>query len=212
LQLLDTNGQGDRSPCKPSLNDGRDGAVKTYEPETIMTNNAPKTADTDLVGTRWQLDPKRSSVEFHVRHFWGLMTVKGHFDRYAGFLALGSDPAVDLKIEADSLDTGNDKRDTHLRSGDFFDVDTYPDVECISDRVVLEGERLHVDGRLQAAGSSIPLGLDATLRKVGDELEVQASTTVDHRELGMTWSPLGMMRTPSRLLVTGRLTPATRAQ
>ena len=41
----------------------------------------------------WRLDPGRSSVEFHVRHFYGLMTVKGHFDRYDGTLQLSGRPA-----------------------------------------------------------------------------------------------------------------------
>lgn len=38
----------------------------------------------DLNSGSWRLDPENSSIEFHVRHFWGLMTVKGHFDRYDG--------------------------------------------------------------------------------------------------------------------------------
>jgi polyisoprenoid-binding protein YceI len=64
----------------------------------------------------WRLDPTDSAVEFHVRHFYGLMTVKGHFDRYEGTLDLHARPAITLTIEADSLDTDQAKRDKHLRS------------------------------------------------------------------------------------------------
>ena len=71
----------------------------------------------------WQLDRAHSSVEFHVRHFYGLMTVKGRFERYAGTIDLSDNPAVTLTIEADSLDTKHKKRDEHLRSKDFFDVE-----------------------------------------------------------------------------------------
>ena len=51
----------------------------------------------------------------------------------------------------------------------------------------------------------MPLAVDATLRRVGDELEVEATTLADHRQLRMTWSPLGILRAPSTLMVRGRL-------
>jgi polyisoprenoid-binding protein YceI len=161
----------------------------------------------DIALSRWRIDPDRSRIEFQVPHFYGLMTVTGHFDRYEGFLDLGSDPAIELTIEAASLVTGNKKRDTHLRSEDFFDAQAHPQVRFIADSASLDGERLHVAGRLEAAGASVPLEFDATLRQLTRELQVQATTTVDHRRLGMTWSPLGIMRTPSKLTVTARLVP-----
>lgn len=71
------------------------------------------------------------------------------------------------------------------------------------------GERLKVHGQLDAAGKAIPLELDATLRHLDGELEIEAVTEADHRRLGMTWSPLGILRTPSKLIVRGRLIPQT---
>lgn len=171
-----------------------------------MAGNADSPTQTArIAATRWRIDPGRSRVEFRVRHFYGLITVKGHFKSYAGFLALDSEPAVELTIDAASLETGHGKRDEHLRSEDFFDVQAHPHVRFLADAATLERERLHVAGRLEAAGSSVPLELDATLRGVDDELEVHAETSVNHRLLGMTWSPLGLLRTPSTLIVTGRL-------
>jgi polyisoprenoid-binding protein YceI len=155
----------------------------------------------------WRLDPDRSSVEFHVRHFYGLMTVKGHFDRYHGTLELNGRPAVELVIDADSLDTKHGKRDQHLRSADFFDVANHPQVRFQSDTATLAGNTLKVSGQLHAAGRSIPLDIDAAVREVDGELEVEASALADHRKLGMTWSPLGIMRAPSKLIVRGRLVP-----
>src|SRR3954454_15451305 len=108
----------------------------------------------------WQLDPTRSSVEFHVRHFYGLMTVKGEFADYDGRLDLGAEPAVELTLQAASLDTKMTKRDEHLRSGDFFDVERHPQVRFVSDRATLDGDQLTVHGQLHAdrpadrAGSS----------------------------------------------------------
>jgi polyisoprenoid-binding protein YceI len=176
----------------------REGGTSTYAADRT-------TALPDIEHTRWRIDPARSSVEFHVRHFYGLTTVKGRFDRYDGTLDLSSRPAVVLTIDADSLDTKNQKRDLHLRSADFFDADSHPHVRFVGDGVTLSGERLKASGRLHAAGKSMPLDVDATLRRVGDELEVAATTLADQRQLGMTWSPLGVVRAPSKLTVRGRL-------
>ena len=89
----------------------------------------------ETISGSWQLDPKRSSVEFRVRNFWGLATVKGHFDEYEGQLDLSSRPAIELTIDAASVQTGNDKRDRHLRSADFFDAEHHPGVQFRSESV-----------------------------------------------------------------------------
>jgi polyisoprenoid-binding protein YceI len=170
-----------------------------------MSDDVLKSSDPlDVAQAAWRLDPARSSVEFHVRHFYGLVTVKGRFERYEGTLDLRSEPAVELTIEAESLDTKQARRDKHLRSADFFDVEHHPQVRFVSDSAALAGDRLKVHGRLEAAGKAIPVELDATLRQVDGELEVEAVTHADHRELGMLWNPLGIMRAPSKLFVRGR--------
>ncbi|MEA2136174.1 MAG: hypothetical protein QOC68_4083 [Solirubrobacteraceae bacterium] len=156
----------------------------------------------------WRLDPSRSSVEFHVPHFYGLMTVKGRFDRYRSSLDLSGRPAVELVIDADSLDTKVKPRDKHLRSDDFFDVVNHPQVRFAADAATLDGNTLTARGRLHAAGKDIPLDVDATITPVGDRFELEATALVDQRELGMLWSPLGITRAPSRLIVRGRLVRA----
>jgi polyisoprenoid-binding protein YceI len=170
-----------------------------------LPNHRP---DDTLTG-RWELDPDRSRVEFRARHFWGLMTVKGHFDAYAGRLDLSADPAIELTIDAASVQTRNRKRDDHLRSADFFDAENQPWVRFVSDSAVLEGDRLSVRGSLFARDRSIPLELEARVRRVGNELQIEAATPAPHRELGMTWSPLGMIRSRSELVVSGHLLPTT---
>jgi polyisoprenoid-binding protein YceI len=88
----------------------------------------------------WRLDPARSSVAFHVRHFYGLMTVEGEFADYEGALDLDATPALELTIQASTLDTKLAKRDEHLRSKDFFDVDRHPQVRFVSDSAALDGD------------------------------------------------------------------------
>ena len=174
-----------------------------------MTTRTARTANGLATGT-WRLDPSRSSVEFHVRNFYGLTTVSGHFDRYQGTLDLSSRPAISLSIEADSLNTNHERRDKHLRSDSFFDAANHPRVRFEADAADLDGETMKVRGLLYAAGKQTSVQVDATVTGVGDEFEVEAAVLTDQRELGMTWSPLGLVRAPSRLIVRGRLvrTPA----
>lgn len=119
------------------------------------------------------------------------------------------EPAVQLTIDAGSLNTGNRRRDQHLRSRDFFDVEQHPEVLFQSDSAVLEGQTLKVQGQLHARGSQLPLELDATISAADQGLAIEAEAHAVHRNLGMTWSPLGMTRPHSRLIVKGRLEPAT---
>ena len=170
---------------------------------TTPSTPAPRTRD--LEASRWRVDPARSSVAFETPTLWGLVTVKGRFERYDGTLDLRHAPGVELTIEAASLNTHNQIRDKHLRSANFFDAENHPEVRFVSDSATLDGEQLKLRGRLSVAGTSVPLELDARLRRAGDELEVDATTFADHRALGMTHSTLGMIRSPSKLIVHGRL-------
>ena len=171
-----------------------------------MSTTTPQTNDKPAPEkTRWRIDPARSQVEFRTPTFWGLMTVKGQFERYDGTLDLRREPAIELTIEAGSLNTKNNMRDKHLRSGDFFDVANEPEVRFVSDRATLDGEKLTVSGKLYAAGKSIPLDVDATLRPVDGELEVDGTASADQFGLAMSHGMLGMIRPPSELIVRGRL-------
>ena len=161
----------------------------------------------DTRTTRWRLDPSRSSIEFRVGHLWGMSTVKGTFTRYRGTLDLAADRAIDLTIDAASLDTSNRRRDKHLRSPDFFDVENHPQIRFVSETAALDGELLEVHGGLLARGEILPLTVSARLRQVDEELEIEARSLVDHRRLGMTWNVVGMVRAPSELALVGRLVP-----
>jgi polyisoprenoid-binding protein YceI len=106
------------------------------------------------------------------------------------------------------VNTGNHKRDEHLRSADFFDTERHPDVQFVSSQVSdPEDGHLHVQGELLAAGDRVALELRPAMRQVDDQIEVDASTTIDQRQLGMTWRPLGMARTPTVITVHAHLSP-----
>lgn len=156
---------------------------------------------------RWAIDCERTSVDFAVKTFWGLATVHGHFDRFDGSYEDGPDGTkIELTIDSDSLDTGNRTRDNHLRSAEFFGVTEHPYVRFTSMHVHdIGGGFIHVVGRLEAAGNVVLLEFPASVRRVDGALEVEATTTVDHRRLQMTSGLFGMIRPPATLHVRARL-------
>lgn len=161
-------------------------------------------AERSSAATRWRLDPTGSKAEFRVPHFWGLITVRGHFDGLDGWLEVDHSGRrrIELTIDATSVHTGNPMRDRHLRAADFFDAEHNPEVQFHSTRISDPGDgRLRVEGKLVAAGHRVTLSLEPTLEQGDDQLQIDASTLLDQHQLGMTWSPLGMTRTPVTLHV-----------
>ena len=170
-----------------------------------------QTITAGLATGTWQLDPARSSAEFHVPNVWGLATVKGRFDRCRGMLDLSGRPAVELVIDAASVGTGNARRDKHLRTDDFLGAADHPQIRFEADATDLAGGTLRVHGLLYAAGRHVPVAVDIAVTPDGDAFAIEAETHVDQRELGMTWSPLGVIRAPTRLVLRGRLVRAEAA-
>ncbi|MEO5680571.1 MAG: YceI family protein [Acidimicrobiales bacterium] len=110
----------------------------------------------------WSIDPSHSSVEFVVRHLV-VSKVKGRFGTFAGTVSL--DPAAPLAasvgatLQVASIDTGDAQRDTHLRSADFFDAETYPTITFRSTAVRQAGDDFDVDGDLTIRGVTKPVSL-----------------------------------------------------
>jgi polyisoprenoid-binding protein YceI len=162
---------------------------------------------TTVAASRWSLDSDGSSVGFTVKSVWGLIPVRGRFDRFAGSYEVGPNgTTIELTVDARSIDTGNAKRDEHLRSSDFFDVDNHSQVRFRSTRVYEVGDgMLHVVGGLEVAGIVQPLEFAATVQPAGEGLVVEATTTVDQRQFGMSSGLLGMIRRPATLHVKALL-------
>lgn len=133
-----------------------------------MTTTAAAPVTTDAL---WQIDPAHSSVEFSIRHLM-ITTVRGRFGKLVGNVrgieGLPVLPAVDVTIEAASIDTGIAQRDEHLRSADFFDVATFPTVAFRSSRI--EGS---LDGDFTLVGD---LTIKGTTREVAVAVESQGQT------------------------------------
>ncbi|MEU3794191.1 YceI family protein [Streptomyces fructofermentans] len=146
----------------------------------------------------WQLDPARSTVAFAHRTMWGLVTVKGTFGAVAGEGEVLPDGTArgSVTLEAASLDTGNAKRDQHLRGADFFDAERHPTlVLAVDEAVVGQDGTAAVTGRLTVRGESSPQSVTASIAGAGtDEVVLTAEFTVDRARFGMGWNQLGMIR------------------
>lgn len=156
----------------------------------------------------WTLDPAGSSVRFHVKHFWGLITVHGRFEKLEGDGTVDPDGTVSgrLTIDATSLTTKNRRRDKHLRSADFFDVEHHPTVTVTVDALIPEGER-GFRGRVSLEAAGRRADLQPTIDVVSasnDAVVVDSEAVVDRTLFDMTWNPLGMTSSQARGEVTAR--------
>ena len=133
-------------------------ALKQKPEENTMST----TQITAIPTGTWNVDPSHSSVEFRVKHL-GISTVKGQFKEFEGTLEIGADITASKatgKINAASIDTGEPKRDEHLRSADFFDVENYPYITFESTSIkVIDEDEFHVTGNLTMHGVTKPITL-----------------------------------------------------
>ncbi|HTU72846.1 MAG TPA: YceI family protein, partial [Trebonia sp.] len=144
---------------------------------------------------RWTLDGSRSEVRLRSKSMWGLAKVNGVFRQVAGTGTVtdGGDVTGTITVSASSIDTKNKKRDDHLRSADFFEASTYPDITFAVDHVAAAGQEVTVHGSLTVRGKTRPLAFPAAVSSLeGDELWLAAEVAVNRRDFEMTWSQLGM--------------------
>lgn len=148
--------------------------------------------------TTWQIDPTHSEVGFSVKHLM-ISTVRGRFSGVKGTVQLDSEDisrsSVEVEIDAATIDTREEKRDGHLRSPDFFDVEQHPTITFRSRRIEpLGGDRFKVTGDLTIRGVTREVVLEATDEGRerdpwgGDRAGFTASGKIDRREFGLTWN------------------------
>jgi polyisoprenoid-binding protein YceI len=103
---------------------------------------------------KWNLDTMHSHAEFAVKHLM-ISTVKGHFNTFTGTGETNADgtlKSAELTIDATSINTNVEARDNHLRSGDFFDVEKYPQITFRSTKIEEDGGDISITGDLSMHG------------------------------------------------------------
>lgn len=151
--------------------------------------------------TTWTIDPSHSLVEFTARHMM-ITRVKGRFPGVSGTVVTNeaepSKSSVNVEIDAASIDTREEKRDGHLRSGDFLDVENFPHLTFRSTRIEgnpkSAGDSFTLVGDLTIRGTTREVSLDATFDGSGTDpwggtrASFSAETKIDRREFGLTWN------------------------
>ena len=112
----------------------------------------------------WATDPAHSEVDFSIRHM-GVSNVHGRIGGVKGTLVYNeadvTKSTVTVTIDPSSVDTGEPKRDAHLKTDTFFDVAKFPTATFTSSSVVKNGSKLTVNGNLTLHGVTLPVVLDA---------------------------------------------------
>lgn len=145
----------------------------------------------------YTIDADHSSVTFKIRHLFS--KTSGQFNQFEGAIEYEPGKPESWKtqavIQAASIDTNVEKRDNHLRSKEFFDVEKFPTLIFKSTKVTdaaAEGAKLY--GDLTIHGATKPVVLDLKVHGVGDDpwgntrAGFTATTTIDRKEFGITWN------------------------
>lgn len=146
----------------------------------------------------WTIDPGHAEVGFVGRHF-GLTKVRGRFTGVEGTITVADDIAsseIDVVIDMSSVTSGDQSRDDHLRSSDFFDVEHHTTATFRSSAIVAHGPAGTIAGELTIKGIARPVTLDVEyLGHVtdpwgGQRAVFSASATINREHWGLTWNML----------------------
>ena len=145
----------------------------------------------------WSFDASHSGIGFAVRHLM-ISKVRGTFDKWTGTFAYDAeDPTrstIDVRIDAASINTKEEKRDGHLRSADFFDVENHPEIRFRSTLVERDGDDYVVAGELTIRGTTRPVKLAVERLGSGrdpwggERVGFAAKTTINRKDFGLHWN------------------------
>jgi polyisoprenoid-binding protein YceI len=144
----------------------------------------------------WTVDPAHSNVEFSVKHL-GIATVRGAFNEFEGSLEVREDGSARVRgtVNAASIDTNEDQRDTHLRSEDFFHAEVHPQLSFESTEIGrLDEDSFLIHGDLTMRGVTRPVVLEAELQGTevdpwgNERVALEASGQLNRRDWGMTFN------------------------
>ena len=144
----------------------------------------------------WNVDSSHSTVGFVVRHLM-VSKVRGHFGTFTGALTIADDPlasSVEASAETASITTGDDTRDNHLRSADFFDVENFPAISFSSTGIDRRGDDyvLHADLTIKGVTKSVDFQLEfdgvAADPWGGTRAGFSAETEINRKDWGLGWN------------------------
>ena len=149
-----------------------------------------------ITKTKWVIDPMHSEILFRVKHLM-ISNVKGEFRRFSGEID-GDDfssSEININIDATSIFTNEDRRDSHLRSADFFDVDNYPELTFRGLSLEkVDDENYKLNGLLTIKGITHDVSLDAEFGGINkdplgnEKAGFSVNGTINRKNFGLTWN------------------------
>jgi polyisoprenoid-binding protein YceI len=150
----------------------------------------------ELTGT-WEIDPLHSTVGFAVKHAM-VSTTRGHFAGFSGGATIDADnPELStswLEIDATTVNTGNEQRDGHLRSPDFWDAENNPKITYKSTSAKLDGDNLVTNGDLTVKGITHPVEITWEFGGIAKDpygttkAGFDGEASIKRSDWGLTWN------------------------
>jgi polyisoprenoid-binding protein YceI len=148
-----------------------------------------------VAGT-WAIDPVHSEVSFTVRHMM-VSKVRGRFDKFEGTIVTAEDPfasSVTASVDLTSINTGQEQRDAHIRSADFFEVETHPTMTFVSTGVKPAGDDFVLAGDLTLKGVTKPVEFKLEVSGFGPDayggtrVGFSATTVINRMDYGVAFN------------------------
>jgi polyisoprenoid-binding protein YceI len=152
----------------------------------------------DELGGRWTLDPEATSASFDTKAMW-ILKVHGTIRATEGSAQIDADGQIragHVVFDASSIDTGQAKRDTHLRTDDFFSADQFGAIAFdVTGAQQVDGQvgdgTVELHGTLTIRDQTRPLDVRAEVHRDGDKATVTTAFDIDRRDWGLTWAKMG---------------------
>ncbi|ROZ88955.1 YceI family protein [Gordonia sp. OPL2] len=140
----------------------------------------------------WIIDPAHSAVAFSVKHLM-VSKVRGNFESFSGTITVAEDgtPAVQAEIDVTSITTGNEQRDGHIKSADFFDAEKFPKATFVSTGVAPKGDDYILTGDFTLKGVTKSVELTLEFNGVnpgmghGPVAGFEATTVLNRKDFGI---------------------------
>ena len=150
----------------------------------------------DLTPGTWNVDPSHATVGFTARHMM-ITKVRGRFTTFSGVITVAPDPlqsAVEAEVDLTSLTTGDDQRDAHLKSADFFNVEQHPVMHFKSTSLKPDGDDFILTGDLTLAGKTRSVDFELSFDGVGKDpwggtrAGFSAEAEISRKDWELTWN------------------------